>query len=339
MKGCIMKLTNSVQENCTLQDFRLSLEGEGLSSGTVDLYVRLVRGMLRECEALVDARPHDEAPSAAACAAPGGGVSGAPVVPDGLAPRAPAAASLALDAPAAAPAPATPAPAALAAWRDSLICRCKPATVNLRIHAVNRYLRFLGRADAQLASVRAPHLSFTDNVVGEEDYLLLKARLRADGRLRDYFAVWTMAATGLRVSELLGLTRANLDAGFADVVGKGGKVRRVWFPAHLHADLLEWATTEGLEGSLFLNCCGEPITARGLAQQIKAHARAYGLNDAKVHPHALRHYFAKRCLESRIIDLPTLADLLGHSSIETTRIYLRRSSSEQLSLVNQAVTW
>lgn len=302
----------------SLTEFERSLQREGLSDGTVDLYVRIVRSMLRECGCVDAPSDHHRGADSAIIAVGEGGCGG----------------HSATDAQS-----ATPTPTMLAAWRASLIRRCKPATVNLRIHAINRYFRFVGSPDAQLATVRTPRPSFTDNVVGEEDYLLLKARLLADGHLRDYFAVWTMAATGVRVSELLALTRADLDAGFADVVGKGGKVRRVWIPTHLLADLLEWASSEGIVGRLFLNRRGEPITARGLAQQIKSHARAYGLDDAKVHPHALRHYFAKRCLASRIVDLPTLADLLGHSSIETTRIYLRRSSTEQLALIDQMVTW
>lgn len=227
----------------------------------------------------------------------------------------------------------------LAAYRSAIVRRCRPATVNLRIHAINRYLDFIGKGGLKLATVRCEPPSFTDNVVAEEDYQTLKARLRTDGYMRDYFAVWTMAATGVRVGELLTLTRDDVKTGYADVRGKGSKMRRVWFPDSLRRATLDWAEAEGIRDKLFLNYRGDPITARGLSQQIKGHARSYGLDVRKVHPHAFRHYFAKRCLASRMVDLSTLADMLGHSSIETTRIYLRRSSSEQLALIDEMVTW
>lgn len=225
------------------------------------------------------------------------------------------------------------------AYKGELVAGYAPSTVNSRIKALNRYLCYIGRGDLRMTSVPEPRPSFADDVVEEDDYLLLKSRLLAEGRERDYFAVWTMAATGVRISELLLMTRADLEAGFADVHGKGGKVRRVWIPTGLRREARAWATREGIEGRLFLNRCGEPITARGLAQQVKECARRCGIEESRVHPHAFRHYFAKRCLACGGVDLPTLADMLGHSSIETTRIYLRRSSREQRALVDRVVTW
>jgi site-specific recombinase XerD len=91
-------------------------------------------------------------------------------------------------------------------------------------------------------------------------------------------------------------------------------------------------------GYLFLNRFGEKITARGISQQLKNYAEKYGLDKKVVYPHSFRHRYAKNFLE-KYNDIALLADLMGHESIETTRIYLRRTASEQRDLVDKIVTW
>ena len=91
-------------------------------------------------------------------------------------------------------------------------------------------------------------------------------------------------------------------------------------------------------GFLFLNKYGELITARGIAVQLKHFAMRYGLDPAVIYPHSFRHRFAKSFLE-RYNDIAMLADLMGHSSIEITRIYLRKTSTEQQSIINQVIDW
>ena len=91
-------------------------------------------------------------------------------------------------------------------------------------------------------------------------------------------------------------------------------------------------------GYLFLNRFGERITTRGISQQLKNYASIYGLNTKVVYPHSFRHRFAKNFLE-KYNDIALLADLMGHESIETTRIYLRKSSWEQQAIVDKVVTW
>ena len=93
-----------------------------------------------------------------------------------------------------------------------------------------------------------------------------------------------------------------------------------------------------MTGYLFLNRFGERITARGISQQLKNYANKYGLNTRVVYPHSFRHRFAKNFLE-KYNDISLLADLMGHESIETTRIYLRKSSFEQQTIVDKVVTW
>ena len=96
--------------------------------------------------------------------------------------------------------------------------------------------------------------------------------------------------------------------------------------------------TKKESGFLFLNKYGELITARGIAVQLKHFGSKYGLDPSVVYPHSFRHRFAKSLLE-RYNDIAMLADLMGHASIETTRIYLRKTSTEQQNIINQIIDW
>ena len=110
-------------------------------------------------------------------------------------------------------------------------------------------------------------------------------------------------------------------------------------PLKLQKEALSWlAEKNQTSGFIFINRRGERITARGIAAQLKKLAIKYKLNPAVVYPHSFRHRFAKNFLE-QFNDISLLADLMGHESIETTRIYLRRTSTEQREIVDRVVTW
>ena len=120
---------------------------------------------------------------------------------------------------------------------------------------------------------------------------------------------------------------------------KGGKLRRLYIPAALKNEASDWLhSINRTSGYLFLNRFGERITTRGIAQQLKNYARKYGLDEKVVYPHSFRHRYAKNFLE-KYNDIALLADLMGHESIETTRIYLRKTASEQQNIVDTVVTW
>ena len=148
-----------------------------------------------------------------------------------------------------------------------------------------------------------------------------------------------LAATGARVSELIQIKIEHVELGYFDLYTKGGKLRRLYIPKKLRTETLEWLEeTQRSSGFLFLNRYGERITTRGISQQLKNYADKYGLDKKVVYPHSFRHRYAKNFLE-KYNDIALLADLMGHESIETTRIYLRRTASEQQALVDKIVTW
>lgn len=227
----------------------------------------------------------------------------------------------------------------LLAYKGYLTENFKPKTVNLRIQAMNRYLDFLSKEKLKIKAVKIQQKNFLENVISNADYLFLKNSLKKDGNMEWYFVVWYLCATGARVSELIRIKIEHVEMGYFDLYSKGGKLRRLYIPKKLRNETLEWLKTgERTSGYLFLNRFGERITARGISQQLKNYAEKYGLDKKVVYPHSFRHRFAKNFLE-KYNDIALLADLMGHESIETTRIYLRRTASEQREIVDKIVTW
>ena len=215
----------------------------------------------------------------------------------------------------------------------------KPNTVNLRIQGINKYLEYLHKERLQLKAVKVQQKNFLENVISNADYKFLKKQLKKDGNMEWYFVVWYLAATGARVSELIQIKIEHIEIGYFDLYTKGGKLRRLYIPKKLRAETLDWLEeTHRFSGYLFLNRYGNRISTRGISQQLKNYADKYGLDKKVVYPHSFRHRYAKNFLE-KYNDIALLADLMGHESIETTRIYLRRTASEQQALVDKIVTW
>jgi len=224
-------------------------------------------------------------------------------------------------------------------YKGYLLERFKPKTVNARIQGINTYLKFANQAELCLKSIKIQQKSFLEDVISQADYLFLKRKLKKDHNLKWYFVVWCLGATGARISELIKIKVEHVMAGHFDIYSKGGKIRRLYIPKKLQEECKKWLQhSKRSTGYLFLNRFGEAITARGVSQQLKNYADKYGLNPQVVYPHSFRHMYAKSFLDKHN-DISLLADLLGHESIETTRIYLRRTSSEQKLLVDQVVTW
>lgn len=227
----------------------------------------------------------------------------------------------------------------LLAYKGYLMENFKPQTVNLRLQGINKFLEFIKKDKLKVKFVKVQQKNFLENVISNEDYKFLKTRLKADGYDEWYFIVWFMAATGARVSELLQIKAEHVEAGHLDIYSKGGKLRRLYIPKTLQKEAKRWLKERVLSsGYIFLNRYGERISTRGLAQQLKHFADKYGLKRDVVYPHSFRHRFAKNFLD-KFNDIALLADLMGHESIETTRIYLRRTASEQRTIVDKVVTW
>ena len=224
-----------------------------------------------------------------------------------------------------------------AAWKDSLLEKGLAAvTVNSMLAAVNGFFRFAGWEDCQVKLLKIQRRLFRDEsrelTHGEYQQLLEEARSR--GRERLALLMETICATGIRVSEVRYLTVEAARLGRAEIRLKG-KIRTILLPGKLCRKLLKYARkNKTASGEIFLTRNGTSLSRRQIWAEMKALCAKAGVEASKVFPHNLRHLFAitfyRVCR-----DIVRLADVLGHSSIETTRIYLVTSGEEHAKLLDR----
>ncbi len=225
-------------------------------------------------------------------------------------------------------------------YKAELMEHYQPQTVNSRIRSLNAFLRFQHTDDTMhLRCLRLQQKTYLDYVISQGDYEYLIRRLWEDENYTFYFIVRFITTTGVRVSELVSLETEDVFNGHRDICSKGNKVRRIFFPSALRQKTLGWLNKEGRHrGPLFLSHLGTRMTISGVRSQLKVFASRYQLDPHVVYPHSFRHRFAKNFIENGG-DIAFLSNLLGHDSIETTRIYLRRSSTEQARILDRVVDW
>lgn len=215
------------------------------------------------------------------------------------------------------------------AYKTALTKRYAPASVNRKLAAINGYLAFVGRSDCRVRPLRIQRSQYCDTgrELSREEYcrLLAKARQRGDERL--YYLIETICATGIRVSELPSITVRALQTRQAVLANKG-KCRTILLPQKLCEQLKAYCRRRRITGgSVFITRSGQPINRTNIWAMMKALARRAGVALQKVFPHNLRHLFA-RTFYQRERDIDHLAAILGHSSVNTTRIYTRTSGEE-----------
>lgn len=224
-------------------------------------------------------------------------------------------------------------------YKEYLMVKNSIPTVCQRCIAMNKYLTSINKNSLKLRVPSIAQRQFIENVISNEDYLYLKRKLKASGHTKYYFLTWFIAATGSRVSEVVQFRIEHVQNGYMDIYGKGRKHRRIYLPKKLQAEALDWLQGEERQnGYVFLNHIGEQLSPRGIGKQLKIYGGKYGIPEEVLHPHSFRHLFAKNWV-SKNKDYTLLADLLGHSSLETLRVYTKMSSNEQHSIVNKVVTW
>ena len=227
----------------------------------------------------------------------------------------------------------------LLAYKGMLVEKYKAKTVNLRIQGINKFLEFIKKDKDKLKFFKIQQKTYLENVISNADYEFFKNQLKKDKNLDWYFVVRFLGATGARVSELVQIKVEHVKLGYIDLYTKGGKIRRIYIAKRLQTEAIKWFESKNKDsGYIFCNKWGERLTTRGVAHQLKELAIKYKMNPNVIYPHSFRHRFAKNFLD-KYNDLALLADLMGHESIETTRIYLRRTSEEQQEIVNKVITW
>lgn len=218
----------------------------------------------------------------------------------------------------------------VARWRESLLAAgYAPCTINSMLAALNGFFRFSG------LPIHAKYLKIQRKIFREErremsraeyERLLKTAKNRGEARLA--LLMETLCATGIRIGELRHITVEGAKMGRADIALKG-KIRTILLPKKLCRKLLQYAKKMQITaGEIFRTKSGRGISRRQAWHEMKRLCKAAGVAESKVFPHNLRHLFATTFYRA-YRDIARLADLLGHSSIETTRIYLATSGKEQ----------
>lgn len=215
------------------------------------------------------------------------------------------------------------------AYKTALVARYHPRGVNSRIAALNACFRMLGREELCLRQVRTQRAAYLpeERCLTREEYFALLDAAERQGNARLLLTLQAVCATGIRIGELPYVTVEAAVRGEATVFCKG-KMRRVLLPTALCERLLAYATAEGIAaGPILLTACGRPVDRSNVWREMKTLALLSGVEPAKVFPHNLRHLFA-RCFYEEARDIVRLADVLGHTSIDTTRIYLASTGKE-----------
>ena len=224
-----------------------------------------------------------------------------------------------------------------AAWRDGLLERgYAPVTVNSMVAAVNRFFTALGWEDCRVKALRIQRRLFRDDrrELTREEYERLLTAAHTLGRERLALLLETICATGIRVSEVKYITVEAAYAGRAEISLKG-KLRTILLPGKLCRKLKKYARREKTaSGEIFLTRSGKSLSRRQIWAEMKRLCKAAGVAPSKVFPHNLRHLFA-RTFYKVCRDVVKLADVLGHSSIETTRIYLISTGSEHADILRK----
>ena len=223
-----------------------------------------------------------------------------------------------------------------AAWREELSARQSPATVNGKLTALDRLLAFLGWEDCRVKHLRVQRQLFRDSAreLSREEYARLVETARRLGRGRLSLLMETICATGIRVSEVRYITAEAVREGRTEIALKG-KIRTILLPGKLCRKLEKYARQKKItSGELVLTRSGRPMSRKQIWAEMKGVCRAAGVAPSKVFPHNLRHLFA-RCFYRVSRDVAKLADVLGHSSIETTRIYLISTGAEHARTLDQ----
>ncbi len=208
-------------------------------------------------------------------------------------------------------------------YKEMLQAEYKAASVNAKLAAINSFFSFLGKNELRVRQLRIQRQAYCSNEkeLAKNEYLRLveAAKEQKDERLS--LLLQTICSTGIRVSELQYITVEAIKLGEAAICMKG-KNRTILIPGKLRKALWEYLQRQNItSGPIFITKNGNPLDRSNICKKMKALCSSAGVAAKKVFPHNLRHLFA-RCFYALEKDIAKLADVLGHSSINTTRIYI-----------------
>jgi len=222
-------------------------------------------------------------------------------------------------------------------WKESLLARdYAPVTINSMLIALNGFLHFCALDDCRVQLLKVQRRTFRESAreLSRAEYERLLVTSRSRGKERLTLLMETICATGIRVSEVKFITVEAVRNGRTDISLKG-KIRTILLPNKLCHKLLKYAKNKKIaSGEIFLTGSGRSLSRRQIWAEMKRLCKRAGVESTKVFPHNLRHLFATTFYNA-YKDMAKLADVLGHSSIETTRIYLITTGAEHARQLEQ----
>ncbi len=221
-------------------------------------------------------------------------------------------------------------------YKDRLKSDFATRSVNSMLAALNSFFVFMGWGDLKVKALKIQQEIFCpkSRELSEDDYRRMVSKAYENGDEKVAVMFQTICATGIRVSELEYITKEAVLEGCA-VVNCKGKIRQVIIPKRLQDLLLRYCDEKGIEsGSIFLTKKGKVIDRSNIWRIMKNNAKQAGVDEGKVFPHNFRHLFARTFYEHDK-DIAKLADVLGHSSINTTRIYITSSGDEHRKVIDE----
>lgn len=221
-------------------------------------------------------------------------------------------------------------------YKQAIIGKYKTTSANSMLVSVNRFLDFIGKKDCQVKLFKIQRNPFRkkDKELTKEEYnrLILAAKAKSSSRL--FLMIQAICSTGIRVSEHRFITREALERGRITIYNKG-KERVVFLPKKLKKCLLQYCRQNGIySGPVFVTKSGTPVNRCNVWAEMKALCKEAGVSPEKVFPHNLRHLFAVTYYRMQK-DIVHLADILGHSNIEYTRIYTFTSEEEHARVLSR----
>ena len=205
----------------------------------------------------------------------------------------------------------------------------KTTSANSMLAAVNSFLEYLGCGEYKVKLFKIQHIQFSEpeKELTEKDYERLVQAAERKGDTRMSMLLQTIGSTGIRISELRFITVESLEHGRAEIYNKG-KSRIALLPAELMKLLKKYCRRVGITGgSIFITRNGRPMDRSNINKKMKELGREAGVDERKVFPHNFRHLFARTFYRMEK-DVVRLMDLLGHSNINTTRIYTVDTESQ-----------
>lgn len=190
-------------------------------------------------------------------------------------------------------------------------------TINTYITSVGKFLHFCEQGEYNIKKVKGDTSNVREDRIYDHEYRRMYNKAKASRDLQIHYIIKVLGGTGVRINELKAFTTESIKKDHVKVNNKG-RIRTVPVPGPLVRELRKYATEHSIEGQLF------DYTRDQIDRRLKNLAAKCKVNVKKVHPHAFRHYFGFRYISSHSENkIAELSDILGHTSVETTRIYTR----------------